>query len=364
MRGTFQIAKLFGIPVLIHWSFALLIVWIIISGYSSGLDVIGIVWLTLLMFSIFFCVVLHEYGHALTARRYGVGTKDIVLLPIGGVARLDKLPEKPVQELLVAAAGPLVNIAIAILLSPYFFWISMDSVQKEMVEGEGIVSTTFVPYLISLNIMLALFNLLPAFPMDGGRILRSLLAIRLGREKATKIAAIVGQIFAVAFVVASIYPLQSPVFALLGVFIFFSALQEYRSIKSEEALKKVTVKEVMKTDFTKLELEDTIRTVLAVAEIKKEKHFIIVNEQDQPIGVLHQLFLREAQEQGEVDGLVGNYMNDLFLPMNVNHSFLEVMQVMQREQFPIVPIMEGNKFVGIIDEDSINKYFEQSNKNK
>lgn len=145
---------------------------------------------------------------------------------------------------------------------------------------------------------------------------------------------------------------------------FFSALQEQRSIKSEEALKKVTVKEVMKTDFTKLELEDTIRTVLAVAEIKKEKHFIIVNQQDQPIGVLHQLFLREAQEQGEVDGLVGNYMNDLFLPMNVNHSFLEVMQVMQREQFPIVPIMEGNKFVGIIDEDSINKYFEQSNRNK
>lgn len=231
MRGTFQIAKLFGIPVLIHWSFALLIAWVIVSGYSSGLDVIGIVWLTLLMFSIFFCVVLHEYGHALTARRYGVGTKDIVLLPIGGVARLDKLPEKPVQELLVAAAGPLVNIAIAILLSPYFFWISMDSVQKEMVEGEGIVSTTFVPYLISLNIMLALFNLLPAFPMDGGRILRSLLAIRLGREKATKIAAIVGQIFAVAFVVASIYPLQSPVFALLGVFIFFFCTSRTKKYK-------------------------------------------------------------------------------------------------------------------------------------
>lgn len=364
MRGTFQIAKLFGIPVLIHWSFALLIAWVIVSGYSSGLDVTGIIWLMLLMLSIFLCVVLHEYGHALTARRYGVGTKDIVLLPIGGVARLDRLPEKPVQELLVAAAGPLVNIAIAILLSPYFFWISMDSVQKEMVEGEGIVSTTFIPYLISLNIMLALFNLLPAFPMDGGRILRSLLAIRLGREKATKIATIVGQIFAVAFVIASIYPLQSPVFALLGVFIFFSALQEQRSIKGEEALKKVMVKEVMKRDFTKLELDDTIRTVLAVAEIKKEKHFIVVNEQDQPIGVLHQPFLEEAEKQNDTNALVGNYMNNLFSAMDINQSFLEVMQVMQREQFPIMPIIEEGKLVGVIDEDSINKYFEQSPKGK
>jgi Zn-dependent protease len=364
MRGTFQIAKLFGIPVQIHWSFALLIIWVIVSGYSSGLGFTGIAWLTLLMFSIFFCVVLHEYGHALTARIYGVGTKDIVLLPIGGVARLDRLPEKPVQELLVAAAGPLVNIAIAILLSPYFFWISVDSVQKEMLESEGIVSITFIPYLISLNIMLALFNLLPAFPMDGGRILRSLLAIRLGREKATKIAAIVGQIFAVAFVVASIYPLQSPVFALLGVFIFFSALQEYRSIKGEEALKKVKVKDVMKTNFTRLELDDTIRTVRAVVEIKKEKHFIVVNEKDKPIGVLHQLFLQEAEKQNDTDALVSSYMNNLFLAMDINQSFLEVMQLMHREQFPILPIVEEDKLVGVIDEDSINQYFEQLRKKK
>ncbi len=360
MRGTFQIAKLFGIPVLLHWSFALIIFWVLYSGYSSGLDSAGTAWLGLMMLSLFVCVVLHEYGHALTARVYGVNTKDIVLLPIGGVARLDSLPDKPIQEFLIAAAGPLVNIAIALVLSITFLWTPFAEVERQLVNAGSINATTFVPYLIFLNITLAIFNLLPAFPMDGGRILRSLLAIKLGKVKATKVAAIIGQIFAGLFIVGSIYPFQNPVFTLLGVFIFLSAMQEYRAVKSEGMLKSVIVSEAMRTDFTKFDLDDTIRTALIVRGIKKEDNFIVVNENDEVVGVLHQAFIEEAEKQEDTQSEVIHHMNQLFQPVEHNAPLLETAQMMQKNGFTIVPIVQEGKVIGVLDEKSINEYLSMS----
>lgn len=357
MKGTFQIAKLFNIPVKVHWSFVLIIVWVIFSGYSEGLGSGGTFWLSLLMLGMFVCVVMHEYGHALTARRFGVNTKDIILLPIGGVARLDKLPEKPLEELLVAIAGPLVNIGIAIVLSTYFFFEPLEGVRQTIqYEGGATVARTFVPYLILLNVVLAVFNLIPAFPMDGGRVLRALLAMRMSRVKATRIASIVGQIFAVCFVIASIYPLKSPIFTLLGVFIFFIAYQENKSTKKEQSLHDLPLSEVYRSDFTRLEMQDTMRSVLAVSEIKKENSFLVFNEENQVIGVIHDLFLKEAVQQNDLDAPVAAYMSQHFDFISSSDSTLNVLQAMQTEGYSIIPVLENGIVIGVIDKDGIKNF--------
>ncbi len=215
MRGSIKLFTWYGIPVHLHWSFGLIFVYVFWLGYKDGNSTPEIAWQMGLVAALFGCVLLHEYGHALTARRYGVGTRDIILTPIGGVARLERMPEKPIQEFFVAIAGPLVNILIAAVLSLvcYFFFredllalFSGETVQAivdeesgNIVDQQPLFSSLFAKSLFNLaflNIGLAVFNLIPAFPMDGGRILRALLSMRIGRAKATKVAAGVGQVLA------------------------------------------------------------------------------------------------------------------------------------------------------------------------
>ena len=211
-----KIARLSGIDVFIHWSFWILPIWILSAssgrGIAAALGSVGFV------FAIFGCVVLHELGHALAARFYGVGTRDITLYPIGGVASLERMPERPIQELVIAVAGPLVNVVIAATL---LMGSSLSSAgpwwQSNPLEG-GLISG-----LIWVNVALVIFNMLPAFPMDGGRVLRALLATALPYTRATIIAARIGQLMAIGF---GLIGLWSPNFFLLAVFIFLAASAE------------------------------------------------------------------------------------------------------------------------------------------
>ncbi|MBK7345234.1 MAG: site-2 protease family protein [Saprospiraceae bacterium] len=169
-RGSILLFTFRGIPVRIHWSFGLLLLWVWYTGVRFGMDWPAIGVLALLMLSLFACVVLHEFGHALTAKRYGIDTRDIILSPIGGVARLNKIPEKPIQEFLVALAGPAVNVIIALILG-IIAWIALP--QGIEIQGESETAVfwigNFVPLLFWMNLYLVLFNMIPAFPMDGGR---------------------------------------------------------------------------------------------------------------------------------------------------------------------------------------------------
>ncbi|HMT28056.1 MAG TPA: M50 family metallopeptidase, partial [Bacteroidia bacterium] len=169
MTPSKSMMKVAGIEIRIHWTFSLIIFYIIYINIKAGLDAYQIGWSVLFVLSLFFCVTLHELGHALAAKRYGIKTKDITLYPIGGVARLEKMPEKPIQELVVAFAGPLVNVIIMLLLLPfiYNFQFPENETEKALVIG----AANFLPMLGMVNIWLALFNLIPAFPMDGGRVL-------------------------------------------------------------------------------------------------------------------------------------------------------------------------------------------------
>ncbi|MEL6942973.1 MAG: site-2 protease family protein [Bacteroidota bacterium] len=353
MRGTYKIATLFGIPIQVHWSFALILVWTIFSGYSDGRSTTETIWLNLLVLALFVCVVMHEYGHALTARRFGVKTRDIILLPIGGVARLEKLPEKPMHEFLVAIAGPAVNIVIALVLFIGYFLLNDQKSILQVInyENGAFLARTFIPYLIGMNIFLAVFNLIPAFPMDGGRVLRALLSTKLDRLKATQVASIIGQVFAVLFILASIFlpAFKSPMFTLLGIFIFFVARQENRALKQEQRLHQTPISDIYRQDFTKLEPHDTIRTAITVSNIKKEKDFLVFNEHEQVIGMLHSLFMREAEEQNDLEAPVVVYMTQLFDYVRITDSLLHVFKKMQSNSYAILPVVENGKIVGVID---------------
>ena len=226
MKGAFRIITLFGIPVQLHWSFGLIVFWILYVAYSSGMDLQSMLWFSLFIIALFICVVMHEFGHALSARRYGVNTRDITLLPIGGVARLERLPDKPIQEFVVAIAGPLVNVAIALVLGlGLWLFSSYDEILGviQQMDQQNAFSglLNFVIMLVCLNAMLVGFNLLPAFPMDGGRIFRSLLSIRLGRVKATRIASYIGQLLALGFFGWGMYNGEF-ILGLIGIFVFFT----------------------------------------------------------------------------------------------------------------------------------------------
>ncbi len=219
MSWSFKFARVAGIDLKIHFTFLLFLIWIGFSYFSVGGIVAarqGVLFILLL----FGCVLLHELGHALTAKKFGIGTTDITLLPIGGVARLERIPQDPKQELVIAIAGPLVNVAIAILLIFYLgHRASMSDFQDLNTPRVAMLSK-----LATVNIGLVLFNLIPAFPMDGGRILRSILAMRMNYLRATEIAAFVGQALAIAFGILGFFGNAFLIF--IAFFVFMGAQQE------------------------------------------------------------------------------------------------------------------------------------------
>ena len=232
MTRMIGIGSYFGIPVRLHWSFAFVLIFISAIALLDGLDVIETLVFTLYIFCLFLCVTLHEYGHALMARKFGIVTHDIILSPIGGIARMERLPHRPSRELLVSIAGPLVNLAIALLLitSLYLFANGIDFPETD--DLSILMSPVgFFHLLLILNLVLFLFNLIPAFPMDGGRILRALLALKCSRLTATYWAMIVGRIIATVFIILGVWQVI-PSLALIGVFIFYMSAKEYQFLKN------------------------------------------------------------------------------------------------------------------------------------
>jgi Zn-dependent protease len=219
MRSSLKVASIFGIEVRIHLTFLLFLVWIWFSYYQVA-GFAGAVQGVLFILALFACVLLHEFGHAFAARGFGIETPDITLLPIGGVARLNRIPDKPWQELVVAIAGPLVNVVIAGVLI-FVIHTSASLEQLEYLENPRV---ELLAKLAAVNVMLVLFNLIPAFPMDGGRVLRALLAMAMPYARATQIAAWIGQGLAVVFGIFGIF--GNPLLIFIAFFIFVGAQQE------------------------------------------------------------------------------------------------------------------------------------------
>ncbi len=244
MRWSLKIAQVAGIGIFVHWTFFLLLAWVVYSYMSAGEK--GSVALEGVIFvlAIFACVVLHELGHAMTGRHFGVQTRDITLLPIGGVARLESIPEVPMQEFWIAVAGPAVNVVIAGVLLVIWF-IAGDVARARDVT---LVGGPFVGRLIVVNVMLVLFNLLPAFPMDGGRVLRALLATRMSRVRATHIAATVGQFMAILFGIAGVFSGQW-MLLFIALFVYLGAQAESHMVEMRSLFKGARVRDAMITHF-------------------------------------------------------------------------------------------------------------------
>ena len=247
MKWSLKLARVRGILIQVHWTFLILVTYVAMAYASGGASAAGVAKGVALLIAMFGCVVLHELGHALTAQRFGIHTKDITLLPIGGIARLGRPPDDPTEEFFIAVAGPAVNVVIAGVL--WAMLAATDSLQpiRSLLDLGG----PFFVQLMWINVVLVLFNLLPAFPMDGGRILRSLLAFRLDYGRATAIAATMGQAMAILFGFLALSPLN-PFLLFIAIFVFMGARAEAQQVRIRSALTGLTVRDAMLTDFTVL----------------------------------------------------------------------------------------------------------------
>ncbi len=229
MKRSWNLGEYAGIDVFVHWSFLLLPTWIVLAGLVGGASIVNVVNSVILVFVVFGCIVLHEFGHALTARRFGIGTRDITLYPFGGVASLDRMPELPKQELAVALAGPAVNVVLAIFCFLALMLNRSGSFGLRIPANDQFL----LVQLMWINMGIAVFNMLPAFPMDGGRVFRALLAKRLSYVHATNIAASVGQVLAV--VLALVGLLTSWKLTLVALFVFMAGRAEAAMVRRQAA---------------------------------------------------------------------------------------------------------------------------------
>jgi Zn-dependent protease len=228
MFKSWKIGNVAGIGIHLHWTFFLLPVLVAVQVIAGGGGIAPVAYAVVFVLAIFGCIVLHELGHALMARRFGIATHDITLLPIGGVARLERMPKNPWQELAIAVAGPAVNVAIAASL---IGGLMLNGLLTQTLANTTVAGSWFVN-LIWVNIALVAFNLLPAFPMDGGRVLRSLLAMSMSHPRATRIAASIGQVLAVGLAIAGLY--FNPMLMFVALFVFLAARGEARMAELEE----------------------------------------------------------------------------------------------------------------------------------
>ena len=356
MRGAISLGRLFGVLIEIHWTFLFIIVWAVYDGWRRGGTVSSALWTTALVLTIFVCVVLHELGHSLAARRYGIATKRITLLPIGGVASLERMPEEPRQELVVAMAGPAVNIVIAAILFPFVYpqlHVFADP-EEAQVFFTTIRAENFLVYLFLTNIMLVLFNAIPAFPMDGGRVLRALLSFRLNRVRATQIAAYLGQMIAILFFFLGFF--SNPFLILIGLFVFFGASGEYSMIRQLSGLQGHQVREAMMRNFTILQPDDDLHRVAEALLAGTERNFPVADENGTLTGILYHSAVLAAFQQKRNDLTVSDLMERDFTPLSPDEQLTEVYRLATERQDRFFPVLEYGKLIGTIDMDNINEF--------
>ncbi|MEH6639249.1 MAG: site-2 protease family protein [Porticoccaceae bacterium] len=295
-----KLTRIAGIDVHVHLTFFLILLWIGLSVWRQTADPIAVAQGIGFILILFACVVMHEFGHALTARRFGIKTLRITLLPIGGVATMEKMPDDPKQEILVALAGPAVNMAIAAVI---WLYLSLGINPGELPTSQAnpsilFTSVTHMLYSVMyLNILLGVFNLLPAFPMDGGRVLRAALALYMPHYKATEKAATVGQGLAlVMFILGLLY---NPFLMLISVFIWLGAAGEAGAEKLQHALHGVTAKDIMLSTFATLNDNDTLGKAIDLSIHSGQHNFPVKTENGDLKVLTHPMLLTAVREHGE-----------------------------------------------------------------
>ncbi len=349
MKWQWKLGNFAGIDVYIHATFLLLITWV---GYSHWLEnqnwgevLSGV----LFILALFACVILHEYGHALTARKYGIKTRDITIYPIGGVARLERMPEKPIEELWVALMGPAVNVVIAAGLFAYLFLTSNLVPMSELTIASG----SFLERLMLVNVSLVLFNLIPAFPMDGGRVLRALLAMRMDYVRATQIAATIGQGMALLFGLVGLFGNASLLF--IAFFIWIGASQEAGMTQMKNAISGIPVGRAMLTDYKSLSPRDTLSRMSQLI-LAGSQHDFPVMDNDRMVGIVTRNdFLSALTQHGESIAISAVMKKDL--PEVDSYEMVEdALLRIQESGIPALPVTHAGQLVGMITAENISEY--------
>lgn len=344
MRWAWTVGKLAGIQIKIHATFALVLIWVAFSHWMTARN-----WPTVLdglafVLAIFSCVLLHELGHALMARKFGIKTHDITLLPIGGLARLERMPDDPKEEILVALAGPAVNVVIAAalflgiqLFQPWGAPFALDLTQGSIPER-----------LILINVILVVFNLIPAFPMDGGRVLRGLLAIFLNYTLATRIAARLGQVIAVFLALSGLFLIHNPFLVFIALFVWMGAAQETNMIQMKSILSGIPVEKAMLTQYQTVLPSDPLSRAVELALAGSQEDFPVVDSTGQVVGILTRNDLVRGLAKLGHDGLVQSVMTREFAVADASDMLESVMPRLQSSSCKVVPVTRFGELVGLL----------------
>lgn len=348
MKWSLTLGSFAGIRVYVHWTFSLLLGWILFAHLGRGHDWME-AWRGIgFILALFGCVLLHEFGHALTAKRYGIRTQDITLLPIGGIARLERLPENPRQELWVTLAGPAVNVVIAGVLFAILGFVSPlnEFLQVRLVGG------TFLVQLMWVNVFLGAFNLLPAFPMDGGRVLRALLSMRLGRVRATRLAASIGQGMAILFGIAGFF--GNPMLIFIAIFVYLGAEAEAQAVETTSFIGGLQVRDAMMTRFRALAAEDSLETAIRELLAGSQQDFPVVAD-GKVAGILRRNDLVQALAQGRRQASIGDVMCCECGDVPATAPLDGTLQRMRQEGCATLAVMDEGKLAGLLTLENIGE---------
>ena len=349
MKWSWNIARIAGIDVKIHITFFLLLAWVAASYWLSEGSLSAMLEGLLFLLALFGCVLLHEFGHALAAQRFGISTRDITLLPIGGVARLERMPEKPFQELWVALAGPAVNLVIAALL---FTGLTLAQA-LEPLAGLSVTSGNPLERLMVVNVSLVLFNLIPAFPMDGGRVVRALLATRLEYTRATQIAATLGQ--GIALLLGFFGLFNNPTLVFVALFVWIGAAQEASLVQMKSALGGIPVSRAMLRSFDTLAPTDPLSRPVELLLAGSQQDFP-VTAGGKVIGILTREDLVRALHEHRENLLVSYVMRKEFQVIDANQMLESISQQLQLEGQKILPVMHNDQLVGLVTLENIGEF--------
>jgi Zn-dependent protease/CBS domain-containing protein len=349
MGWSWRIGRIAGINVFVHFTFLILLGWVGFTYYEVHQSVAEALMGVLFILLLFCIIVLHELGHALAARRYGIGTRDITLLPIGGVARLERMPEDPWQELVVALAGPAVNVVLAGLL----FGILLLGQGLAPLHRAIDVGGPILAQLLVVNIFLALFNLLPAFPMDGGRVLRALLAMRMNYVKATQVAATIGQAMALLFGLGGLL-IGNPFLVFVALFVWMGAAGEAAMVQMRSALAGIPVSQVMVTDIRTLSPSDPLGEAADYMLSGFQQDFPVV-EDGRLVGVLSRSDIVSGLTKEGPGVPVGAVMEQDFQTAVPLEMLDRVLPRLQRGGGRALPVVQDGHLIGLVTMDNLGE---------
>jgi stage IV sporulation protein FB len=347
MRWSFRIGQVAGTDIKVHLTFPLLLVWAAIAAYKEG-GAAAAVDLTVFLVALFACVLVHEFGHIGMARRFGVRTPDVILLPIGGVARIERMPDEPRQELLIALAGPAVTLGIAAVL----FVITVATGLRPSLQDPVVEHQPFLVRLLAVNIYLLLFNLLPVFPMDGGRVLRAVLAHRLGLVRGTRIAGGIGQVAALAMGIYG-FVVGAPMLMLVALFVFLGAGAETSAVETRAAGEGIQVAQMMVTDFRTIPIHATLSQAVDLLLSGEQREFPVVDNLGRVEGLLTRDNLIRGLHAHGPGGTVGQAMAPGVPAVAPTLGFQEALDKLKGSGLPALPVVDGGSLVGLLTLDNI-----------